>query len=82
VIAATGYRVDCRCLPFLGEEIRSGLELEEFVPVLSGDFQSSISGLYFVGLSSANYFGPVMRFVAGAGYTAGRLAKHLTRVAR
>ena len=82
VIAATGYRVDVRRLGFLSEAIRSTLDVEEFVPVLSRNFQSSVPGLYFVGLSSTNYFGPVMRFVAGARYTAGRLARHLTRVAK
>ncbi len=82
VIAATGYEVDCMRLPFLSEKIRSGLKSKGSVLALSQDFQSSVPGLYFVGLVSANYFGPVMRFVAGTGYTASRLAKHLTQVAR
>jgi thioredoxin reductase len=82
VIAATGYRVDIGRLRFLGEGIRAHLHLEELAPVLSEDFESSIPGLYFVGLSSASHFGPVMRFVAGAGFTSRRIAKHLTRVAR
>ena len=82
VIAATGYRVDIRRLRFLGEGIRADLHLEELAPVLSGDFESSIPGLFFVGLSSASHFGPVMRFVAGAGFTSQRIAKHLTGVAR
>jgi hypothetical protein len=78
VIAATGYKVDLRRLTFLSEEIRSRLRSIESAPVLSRDFQSSVVGLYFVGLASASYFGPVMRFMFGAGYTARQIARHLS----
>jgi hypothetical protein len=77
VIAATGYRVDVSRLTFLSERIRSCLQSLEFAPVLSQDFQSSVAGLYFVGLASAHYLGPAMRFMFGAGYTARRLSEHL-----
>jgi thioredoxin reductase len=79
VIAATGYRVDVRRLNFVADDIRSRLECEDYVPVLSRNFESSIPGMYFVGLAAANYFGPVMRFVAGAEYTSKKLAAHLSR---
>jgi hypothetical protein len=79
VIAATGYRIDLWRLTFLNEEIRSSLRALEGAPVLSRNFQSSIPGLYFVGLASAFDFGPVMRFMFGAGYTARRLSQHLGR---
>lgn len=81
VIAATGYRVDLHRLTFLSERIRYALESLGGAPVLSRDFQSSVAGLYFVGLASAHDFGPVMRFMFGAGYTARRLSDHLSRVA-
>jgi hypothetical protein len=77
VIAATGYKVDLGRMPFLSEEIRSKIKAIECSPVLSGYFQSSVPGLYFVGTASANSFGPIMRFVAGAKFTAKRLARHL-----
>jgi hypothetical protein len=77
VIAATGYKVDLRRMPFLTEEIRSQIESIEYSPILSGHFQSSVPGLYFVGTASANSFGPIMRFVAGAKFTARCLARHL-----
>src|ERR1700741_1522225 len=80
VIAATGYRVDLRRLMFLGEKIQSALRSIENAPVLSQDFESSVPGLYFVGLASAHCFGPVMRFLFGAGYTARRLSEHLSFV--
>jgi thioredoxin reductase len=81
VIAATGYRVDLRRLIFLSEKIRSSLRSIENAPLLSQIFESSVPGLYFVGLTSAPCFGPSMRFICGAAYTARRLSEHLSRVA-
>lgn len=78
VIAATGYRVDIGRLDFLSQKIRISLRSIENAPVLSRNFESSVPGLYFVGLASAHCFGPVMRFLFGAGYTARRLSKHLS----
>jgi Pyridine nucleotide-disulphide oxidoreductase len=78
IIAATGYRVDIGRLEFLSEKIRASLQSIENAPVLSKNFESSVPGLYFVGLASAYCFGPVMRFLFGAGYTAGRLSEHLS----
>ncbi len=80
VIAATGYRVDLRRLPFLGEELRSAVRAVAYTPVLSANFESSITGLYFVGPAAANTFGPVMRFMVGAQFTARRISRHLARV--
>jgi Pyridine nucleotide-disulphide oxidoreductase len=77
VIAATGYQVDLRRLPFLGEELRRQIRAAEHMPVLSSHFESSVPGLYFVGISSALTFGPMMRFAYGSAYTARRLERHL-----
>lgn len=79
IIAATGYKVDIGRLIFLSAEIRSRLKVVEATPVLSSTFESSIPGLYFVGLAAANSFGPVMRFAFGAGFTARHLTESLTR---
>lgn len=77
VIAATGYQVNVDRLSLLSGKIRSSLQCFESIPVLSGSFESSVPGLYFVGLASAPSFGPVMRFLYGAGYTARRISKHI-----
>jgi hypothetical protein len=77
VVAATGYRVDLRRLPFLGEELRRQIRAVEQMPVLSSHFESSVPELYFVGISSALTFGPMMRFAYGSAYTARRLERHL-----
>ena len=73
IIAATGYKVDLERLRFLGE-IRAKIKAVDGTPVLSTTFESSVPGLYFVGVASANSFGPVMRFAFGAGFAARRLA--------
>jgi thioredoxin reductase len=77
VITATGYRVDLRRLQFMSPELLAQIDNVHNTPVLSSSFQSSVSGLYFVGVSSANSFGPVMRFAYGADYTAKRISRHL-----
>jgi len=80
VIAATGYRVDLRRLKFISDDVRSAIENVEQTPILSSHFESSVPGLYFVGTSAANSFGPLLRFAFGAGFAATHLTKHLARV--
>ena len=82
VVAGTGYRVDLERLAFLPVELRSGIRAVQNSPVLSQNFESSLPGLYFTGVSSANSFGPVMRFAFGADYTARKLAGHLAARSR
>ncbi len=79
VIAATGFRVDLRRLPFLGPEIIDQLRMVEQTPILSSRFESSLKGLYFVGPAAANSFGPLMRFGYGAGFVCRRLVPYLAR---
>lgn len=81
IIAATGYRVDLARLPFLAEPLRAAIRLCDTSPALTTRFESSVPGLYFVGLTAANSFGPVSRFAFGAGFTSPRLARHLARKA-
>jgi thioredoxin reductase len=79
VIAATGYRVDLRRLDFIEPQLRAAIRDLEQSPVLSSNFESSVPGLYFVGTSAANTFGPLMRFAFGARFAAHRVAKHLAK---
>jgi thioredoxin reductase len=81
VIAATGYKVDLRRLGFLGTDLQTDLRTADHTPILSPNFESSVPDLYFVGLAAANTFGPVMRFLLGARYTARRLAGHFAQPA-
>ena len=79
VIAATGYAAEVERLSFLSPALRKRVELTGRAPALSSNFESSVPGLYFVGLASANAFGPLLRFACGAEFTAGRLARHLAK---
>jgi len=81
IIAATGYRVDLGRLKFLDAGIRSEVKTVGGSPVLSASFESSVPGLYFVGVAAANSFGPVMRFAFGAGFAARTLTKTMVRSA-
>jgi hypothetical protein len=77
VIAGTGYRFRLASLPFLSESCLAQLRAVNETPVLSSSFESTLPGLYFTGLASANYFGPGMRFLVGAEHTARCIAGHL-----
>lgn len=77
VIAATGYRPEVSRLPILAEPLRGEIATVDGSPRLDRNFASSVPGLYFVGLASANSFGPLARFAFGAGFTARRLTSHL-----
>lgn len=77
VIAATGFTPDLGRLELLDAGLRAALETVggSRTPELSPGFESSWPGLFFAGLLTAPSFGPSMRFVHGAGFTAGRLVR-------
>jgi thioredoxin reductase len=77
VIGGTGYRVALERLGFLDDGLRKQIRAAEDTPVLNRFFESSVPGLYFVGVASANSFGPLTRFAYGAMYTSRRLSRHL-----
>jgi cation diffusion facilitator CzcD-associated flavoprotein CzcO len=79
VVAGTGYELNIDKLPFLSSGLRSEIARIEGGPKLDRHFQTSVSGLYFVGISSMYSFGPLVRFVAGTPYTAPIVASHLAR---
>lgn len=79
VVAATGYKVTMDRLKFLAPGVRSKIQTVSDTPVLKSNFESSVPGLYFVGLAAANTFGPVMRFAFGAGFTAETLTETMVK---
>jgi thioredoxin reductase len=79
VIAATGYKTDIDRLRFLSAEIRERIAAVQKTPVLSSTFESSVSGLYFVGIAATNSFGPVMRFAYGSAFAARRISRVVVR---
>lgn len=82
VITGSGYRPDVQALSFLDDALRVRLRTVDRAPAVTRHFESSVPGLYFVGLAAANGFGPVLRFVFGADFTARRVARHLEATAR
>ncbi|MFC5411111.1 FAD-dependent oxidoreductase [Larkinella bovis] len=65
VIAATGYQVDIRRLPFLSESLLAGLPLANGYPFLDEGFQSQVPGLYFSSFPAGWAFGPFFGFTIG-----------------
>jgi cation diffusion facilitator CzcD-associated flavoprotein CzcO len=74
VIAATGYRFDVDRIGFLDENVRGQVDRRDGFPRLSRNFESSVPGLYFVGLAAGATFGPLLRFVCGTQFVSPRLA--------
>jgi len=79
IIVATGYKVDINKLTLIDPSLRTAIKADGGVPILSHWLESSVPGLYFVGLTSLRAFGPLYRFVAGCGAAARRVARAVTR---
>jgi FAD-dependent urate hydroxylase len=70
VLLGTGYEIDVRSYPFLAPELAAAIDVKGGYPRLQTGFESSVSGLHFVGAPAAITFGPIMRFVVGTWYAA------------
>jgi FAD-dependent urate hydroxylase len=81
-IAATGYRFSLDAIEFLDPELRARIIAVDGAPKLSSSFESSLSGLHFVGMAATPTYGPVMRFVCGTHFAAPRVAGALARASR
>jgi thioredoxin reductase len=78
VIAGTGFKVDVDRLEFIDASLRSEIAREFSAPVLDSHFETSVPGLFIVGVASAPTFGPVMRFMFGAKHVAPALTRRLS----
>ncbi len=65
-------------MALLEPRLRKRITQHEGLPVLSAGFESSVRGLHFVGAAAVGSLGPLLRFIAGAGFA----ARRLTRVAQ
>ena len=79
LILSTGYQVDIKRLAMLSPSLLTEIQQDEGTPILNNWFESSVPGLYFVGLSSLRSFGPLYRFVVGAKAAAPRVASAAAR---
>lgn len=75
VLLATGYRTDVGKMPMLAPQLRARIARHGGLPRLSARFESSVPGLHFIGASAVASFGPLLRFIAGAGFAARRIAR-------
>lgn len=82
VVCATGFKIDVEKTTFLEPDLARQVRHLDGAPRLSGHFESSVPGLYFIGPVAANAFGPMLRFACGAGFAARRVSGHLDAAAR
>ncbi|MFF9069178.1 FAD-dependent oxidoreductase [Streptomyces sp. NPDC014891] len=81
VVAATGFTPSLDRAEVLSAGLRGALRRVGAggAPEVGGLFESSWPGLFLAGLLTAPSYGPSMRFVLGAEYTAGRLVRGVRR---
>ncbi len=79
VVLGTGYRINIWNLPMLHPSLVSSIQTYQDAPLLNHRFESSVPGLYFVGISSVSSFGPFYRFVVGDDAAAQRVAAAIAR---
>jgi pyridine nucleotide-disulfide oxidoreductase len=77
VLLGTGYKVDADKLPMIHPSLREAIRTDGGVPLLNHSFESTVPGLYFIGLTALRAFGPLYRFVAGCGAAARRVTRHV-----
>jgi thioredoxin reductase len=77
VICGTGFKVDVDRMDILDPALRASIAREGAAPRLDAHYQTSVAGLFVVGIASAPTFGPVMRFMFGAKHPALTLSRHL-----
>lgn len=75
VLLGTGYKIDVDRYPFLSPALAQQIRRRDRQPWLGDGLESSVAGLHFVGAPSDLTYGPLMRFVAGAGYAAAALTR-------
>jgi cation diffusion facilitator CzcD-associated flavoprotein CzcO len=69
-LLGTGYRVDIARLGILPQELLDKIACVSGSPILGAGFVSSVPGLHFVGSYAVHSYGPLLRFIAGAPFTA------------
>ncbi|HEY1474666.1 MAG TPA: NAD(P)/FAD-dependent oxidoreductase [Pseudolabrys sp.] len=79
VLTATGYQVDVDKMRMLAPTLREKIARRNGLPVLNGALETSVAGLHFVGAAAVASFGPLLRFIAGAGFAARRITRAALR---
>src|SRR5262249_60036977 len=69
-LLATGYKINVARLDILAPELLAAVATDDGSPLLDLGYESSVPGLHFVGSAAVRSYGPLLRFVWGAGYAA------------
>ena len=75
VVLGTGYKIDIAKLGIIEPSLLAGIATVNGSPRLGFGMESSVPGLHFVGSTAVHSFGPLMRFVWGAGFAARSLTR-------
>jgi cation diffusion facilitator CzcD-associated flavoprotein CzcO len=75
VLLGTGYRVDIARLGILSRRILDKIACDGGAPLLGTGFESTVAKLHFVGSYAVRSYGPLLRFIAGAPFTAYAVTK-------
>jgi len=78
-LLGTGYQVNISQYPFLDPKLLAAIRQIGGYPQLDDGFESSVTGLHFLGAPAAWSFGPLMRFVAGAEFASRAVARRIVR---
>jgi hypothetical protein len=70
VLLATGYKTNIANYRMLPRGLKQRIACKGGSPKLARGFESTVTGLHFVGAAAVGSFGPLMRFIAGSGYAA------------
>jgi FAD-dependent urate hydroxylase len=73
----TGYQAHIDKLDFIDAGLRKQVQDRDGQPLQNSSFESSVPRLYFVGALAGYTFGPICRFVAGAGTAAHQISRHI-----
>ncbi len=79
VVAATGFDVALERIDCLEPTLRAQIAREGPYARLNAHFETSVKGLFIVGLAAAPVFGPVQRFMFGAKHAAPAVTKAVRR---
>jgi thioredoxin reductase len=81
-VAATGFRIDVDRIDYLDPALAKSIAREiDGIPALDSRWETSVPGLFMVGVASAPVFGPIMRFMYGAKHVAPVVARRLSSAA-
>jgi len=78
IIAGTGFKINIDKLEYLEPGLRQSIARESGgIPALTAGFETSVPGLFVVGVASSPVFGPIMRFMYGAKHVGPILTRRL-----